>query len=60
MALSAEARRWIEQQTGGTIVCTEPVMWHPVPDNAVILGVFSDPLLQPTFTSARFHWRIAP
>jgi len=45
---------------GGTIVCTEPVMWHPVPDNAVILGVFSDPLLQPTFTSARFHWRIAP
>lgn len=45
---------------GGTIVATEPVTWHPVPDNAVILGVYSDPLLQPTATSARFHWRIAP
>jgi hypothetical protein len=42
------------------IVATEPVTWHPVPDNAVILGVFSDPALQPTATSARFHWRIAP
>lgn len=45
---------------GGAIVATEPVTWHPVPDNAVILGVFSDPTLQPTATSARFHWRIAP
>lgn len=42
------------------IVATEPVTWHPVPDNAVLLGVFSDPALQPTATSARFHWRIAP
>jgi hypothetical protein len=42
------------------IVATEPVTWHPVPDNAVVLGVFSDPALQPTATSARFHWRIAP
>lgn len=42
------------------IVATEPVTWHPVPDNAVILGVYSDPALQPTATSARFHWRIAP
>lgn len=42
------------------IVATEPVAWHPVPDNAVILGAFTDPADQPLSLSARFHWRIAP
>lgn len=43
---------------GAAVVGNNSPLWHPVPDNAVLMGVYSDPAV--TNNIAKVHWRIAP
>lgn len=43
---------------GATVVGNDPPVFHPVPGNAVMMGVYGDPEI--TTNIARVHWRIAP
>lgn len=42
----------------GVPVSNDAPVWHPVPDEAVLMGVYGDPAI--TNNIARVHWRIAP
>lgn len=44
----------------GAVVAISPPQWHPIPDNAVLVGVYTDPADQPLSLAARFHFRVSP